>query len=211
MFYQDFKAQPKNLQDIRPTTYKPQYFRNIQPVQNNDVFEIQKSISIPADNNEFFINENTGDFVSKAQLGIAHSRRQEVRYEPTPAEKILQHNPTEPTVYQDQGSLLYNQQQQVEVQPPPLLSPQHQHVLAQPILVPQQQQVYQQQPVQTDHHFVQQPSNIYEQRATNHFGTIFDQQNVEANINHTPESGHGSYSRFVINRSIGKGGYFHQY
>lgn len=209
------------MQDIRPTTYRPQIFRPVPQQINNDVFEIQRSISLPT-NNEFVINEHTGDFVKPLQ--VQHSRREEVRYEPTPAEKILQANPTEPTTVGNQDvyqngliQIPQNIPQQIPQQPiQPVLVPQQNQILNEQqlgtILVPpiyQQATNYQQYVQQPQ--YQQQPSNIYEQRATNHFGTIFNQQNVEANINHTPELGSGSFSRFVINRSTGQGGFYHRY
>lgn len=193
------------------------------------MFEIQRSISLPTNNHEFVINEHTGDFVKPQQYQIQHSRRDEIRYAPTPAEKILQANPTEPTPqnqdsYQNNG-LVFTPQPIAPIAPQPVapLAPvAQQPILTQEqninqeigtILVPPQpiyQQNYQQQQF-VQQQYQPQPSNIYEQRATNHYGTIFNQQNVEANINHTPELGSGSFSRFVINRSTGQGGFYHRY
>lgn len=210
MFYQDFKTLPQNLQNIKPTTYKPQLLRNFQLPNNknrfgSNNFEIQKSISLPH-NQEFVINEHTGEF-ERPNLEIQHSRRHEYRVEPTPAERILQHNPTEPTFGNQE---IYNDD--LTYTPQPLVVPLHQG-FQQPIFVPppppvpqQQQQAF----VQPPQPFQHQPQHFQHSQQTNHFGTIFNQQNVETNVNHAPELGQGSFSRFVFNRATGHGTY-HRY
>ena len=112
LFYHNNNTSLSNVfQDIKPTTYKPSNLANLPPVpnyNNNNAFEIQKSISLGL-NDEYVINEQTGDFVTKG-FDFERNSQSHLRPEKTPAEKILFHNPTQPFSNININGIAFNQE-----------------------------------------------------------------------------------------------------